>query len=429
MEMFVGVGPSRVRDLFAQARGQAPSIIFIDELDAIGRPRGAGGSGNDERDQTLNQLLVELDGFGSDSGVVCIAATNRIDVLDKALVRAGRFDRKITVQPPTREGRLQILKVHVRGKPLADDVDLEDLAYEMNGFTGAIIANVVNTACLAAAREGRDNICQANFDAAVEAEQLGKILPVYRGEENERRIARVHAGCAVATAILLRDVCKLNFATITPRETNMDGCVALKDFPEVERPNAMTRAIIQRHLRSCFVPQLAEEEHYGFDDLSAAAAPYTARAREIAAMMVTAAGMSFDGSQLNYVPTVDQYEVKDFLRTEAVEMLIRSTTPDKYYQSDIEAREMMEMEHRAARRFVRRQKAAIDAVTAALVEHKTVDWDMMSGILEEHAVPEPEFEEEIGKVWVSPEDRERLVPSTREMPDGAVPATNEWIET
>lgn len=429
VEMFVGVGAARVRDLFSQAKKQAPSIIFIDELDAIGRPRGAGGSGNDERDQTLNQLLVELDGFGSDSGVVCIAATNRIDVLDKALVRAGRFDRKITVQPPTREGRLQILKVHVRGKPLADDVDLEDLAYEMNGFTGAIIANVVNTACLAAAREGRDDICQANFDAAVEAEQLGKILPVYRGEENERRIARVHAGCAVATAILLRDVCKVNFATITPRETNMDGCVALKDFPEVERPNAMTRAIIQRHLRSCFVPQLAEEEHYGFDDLSAAAAPYTARAREIAAMMVTAAGMSFDGSQLNYVPTVDQYEVKDFLRTEAVEMLIRSTTPDKYYQSDIEAREMMEMEHRAARRFVRRQKAAIDAVTAALVEHKTVDWDMMSGILEEHAVPEPEFEEEIGKVWVSPEDRERLVPSTREMPEGAVPATNEWIET
>jgi hypothetical protein len=119
VEMFVGVGAARVRDLFAQAKKQAPSIIFIDELDAIGRPRGAGGSGNDERDQTLNQLLVELDGFGSDSGVVCIAATNRIDVLDKALVRAGRFDRKITVQPPTREGRLQILKVHVRDKPLA----------------------------------------------------------------------------------------------------------------------------------------------------------------------------------------------------------------------------------------------------------------------------------------------------------------------
>ena len=429
VEMFVGVGAARVRDLFSQAKKQAPSIIFIDELDAIGRPRGAGGSGNDERDQTLNQLLVELDGFGSDSGVVCIAATNRIDVLDKALVRAGRFDRKITVQPPTREGRLQILKVHVRDKPLADDVDLEDLAYEMNGFTGAIIANVVNTACLAAAREGRDDISQANFDQAVEAEQLGKILPVDRGEENERRIARVHAGCAVATAILLRDVCKLNFATITPRETNMDGCVALKDFPEVERPNAMTRAIIQRHLRSCFVPQLAEEEHYGFDNLTAAAAPYTARAREIAAMMVTSAGMSFEGSQLNYVPAVDQYEVKDFLRTEAVEMLIRSTTVDRYYRSDIEAREMMEMEHRAARRFVRRQKAAIDAVTDALVEHKTVDWDKMQTILETHAVPEPEFEEEIGKLWVSPEDRDRLEPSTSEPREGAVPATNEWIET
>ena len=234
VEMFVGVGAARVRDLFSQAKKQAPSIIFIDELDAIGRPRGAGGSGNDERDQTLNQLLVELDGFGSDSGVVCIAATNRIDVLDKALVRAGRFDRKITVQPPTREGRLQILKVHVRGKPLADDVDLEDLAYEMNGFTGAIIANVVNTACLAAAREGRDDICQANFDAAVEAEQLGKTLPVNRGEANDRRLARRHA---VATELLMKDVCKLNFVSSFRAGRTWMGACRSRIF-EVERPGA-----------------------------------------------------------------------------------------------------------------------------------------------------------------------------------------------
>ena len=425
VEMFVGVGAARVRDLFAQAKKQAPSIIFIDELDAIGRPRGAGGSGNDERDQTLNQLLVELDGFGSDSKVVCIAATNRIDVLDKALVRAGRFDRKITVQLPTREGRLQILKVHVREKPLAPDVDLLDLAAEMNGFSGAIIANVVNNACLAAAREGRENICQANFDAAVEAEQLGKTLPVNRGEANDRRLARVHAACAVATELLMKDACKLNFVSIIPRETNLDGCVSLKDFPEVERPGAMTRAILTRHTRACFVPQLAEEEHYGFDDVSFAAAPYTARAREIATMMVTSAGMAREGSRLNYVPATDQFMIADFLRSDVVEFLLRSTTADRYFESDREARAMLQEEHAAARRFVKRQKAAIDAVADALFEKKSLDGEAVAAILRDHAAPEPEDESGV----LSPEMRDRLEPWTEPMPEGSVPATNEWIET
>ena len=427
VEMFVGVGAARVRDLFAQAKKQAPSIIFIDELDAIGRPRGAGGSGNDERDQTLNQLLVELDGFGSDAGVVVIAATNRIDVLDKALVRAGRFDRKITVQPPTREGRLQILKVHVRDKPLNPDVDLADLAAEMNGFTGAIIANVVNSACLAAAREGRDDVCAANFDAAVEAETLGKTLPIDRGEANDRRLARVHAACAVATAILMRDVCRLNFVSIVPRETNRDGCVSLKDFPEVERPNAMTRSILTRHTRVCFVPQIAEEEFYGFDDLSFAAAPYTARAREIATMMVSAGGMGATlDSRSNYVPTTDQFMIADFLRSDVVEMMLRSTTVEAYFETDREARVMLQKQHALARGFVKRQKAAIDALTDALYEKRSVDDEAVRAILKQHAVPEPEDED---SKFVSPENRDRLEPWAGEMPEGSVPATNEWIET
>ena len=427
VEMFVGVGAARVRDLFAQAKKQAPSIIFIDELDAIGRPRGAGGSGNDERDQTLNQLLVELDGFGSDAGVVVIAATNRIDVLDKALTRAGRFDRKITVQPPTREGRLQILKVHVRDKPLCADVDLADLAAEMNGFTGAIIANVVNAACLAAAREGRDDVCAANFDAAVEAETLGKTLPIDRGEANDRRLARVHAACAVATAILMRDVCRLNFVSIVPRETNLDGCVSLKDFPEVERPNAMTRSILTRHTRTCFVPQLAEEEHYGFDDLSFAAAPYTARAREVATMMVSAAGMGSSAeSRSNFVPTTDQFMIADFLRSDVVEMMLRSTTVEAYFESDREARVMLQQQHAAARAFVKRQARAIDALTDELYQKKSVDDKAVEAILRQHAVPEPEDEEGL---FISPEDRDRLKPWAEEMPEGSVPATNEWIET
>jgi ATP-dependent Zn protease len=372
-------------------------------------------------------LLVELDGFGSDAGVVCVAATNRVDVLDKALVRPGRFDRKITVQVPTREGRLQILKVHVRDKPLNEDVDLYDLAAEMNGFTGAIIANVVNAACLSAAREGRDDVCAANFDAAVEAETLGKTLPIDRGEGNDRRLARVHASCAVATALLMKDACKLNFVSIVPRETNMDGCVSLKDFPEVERPNAMTRSILIRHTRTCFVPQLAEEEHYGFDDVSFAAAPYTARAREVATMMVVSGGMAGSGSRLNYVPATDQFMIADFLRSDVVEMLLRSTTVESYFESDREARVMLQEQHAAARRFVKRQKAAIDALTDVLYEKKSVDDKEVDEILKAHAVPEPSEGSEDG--FASPETRERLEPWTGIMPEGSVPATNEWIET
>jgi ATP-dependent Zn protease len=226
----------------------------------------------------------------------------------------------------------------------------------------------------------------------------------------------------------MHDVCKINFTTITPRETNMDGCVSLKDFPEVDRPGLGIRGVMSRQVRVCYAPQIAEEEEYGFDDLSFAAAPYTARAREIVALMVQASGMAKEGSTLNIVPATDAFSVVDFLRRDVVEFLMRHTTVDKYFASDREAREMLEMEHRAARRFVQRQKAAIDALTEALVEHKTVDLEMMEKIMAEHAVEEPKEEEEI-MPYYSPEDRERLVPWEGEMPKDSVPATNEWIET
>ena len=209
----------------------------------------------------------------------------------------------------------------------------------------------------------------ANFDAAVEAETLGKALPIDRGEANDRRLARVHAACAVATAILMRDVCRLNFVSIVPRETNLDGCVSLKDFPEVERPNAMTRSILTRHTRVCFVPQLAEEEHYGFDDLSFAAAHYTARARGGDETMVSAAGMGAGAdARSNYVPATDQFMIADFLRSDVVEMLLRSTTAEAYFETDREARVMLQRQHAEARAFVKRQRAAIDALTEALYE-------------------------------------------------------------
>jgi len=224
-------------------------------------------------------VSVELDGFGSESRVVCIAATNRMDVLDKALIRPGRFDRKVTVQPPTAEGRLQIFKVHTRDKPLNADVDLEKLAYNTSGYTGALIANCVNNACLIAARQKREDLNMSNFFDAVENERLGKVVKMDRGEANDRRLARVHASAAVAIALLLPDAIRLNYCTIVPREQNQNGSVGTKDMAAVLRPNAITRSILSRHTRTCFVPQLAEEEHYGFDDTSLTAAPYTAGRR------------------------------------------------------------------------------------------------------------------------------------------------------
>ena len=190
VEMFVGVGAARVRDLFQQAKKQSPSIIFIDELDAVGRPRGGGGSGNDERDQTLNQLLVELDGFNSDTQIVCIAATNRVDVLDKALVRPGRFDRKIVIPKPDYTGRKEILQVHARGKPIDKDIDWNLLAGETEGFSGASLASVVNLAALQAAKGSRASVTMDDFQTALEAETLGKILPQGLGEENENAFFR-----------------------------------------------------------------------------------------------------------------------------------------------------------------------------------------------------------------------------------------------
>jgi cell division protease FtsH len=189
VEMFVGIGASRVRDLFQQARQAAPSVIFIDELDAVGRKRSMRISGNDERDQTLNQLLVELDGFNSRDAVVVLAATNRVDILDKALLRPGRFDRHITVSYPDRAGREAILKVHTRRTPLHEDVSLERLSRMTTGMSGADLANLVNEAALLAARNSFESLTHECFEHALARVQLGALRPLVMGEQDRRVIA------------------------------------------------------------------------------------------------------------------------------------------------------------------------------------------------------------------------------------------------
>ena len=386
VEMFVGVGAARVRDLFQQAKKQSPSIIFIDELDAVGRPRGGGGSGNDERDQTLNQLLVELDGFNSDTQIVCIAATNRVDVLDKALVRPGRFDRKIVIPKPDYTGRKEILQVHARGKPIDKDIDWNLLAGETEGFSGASLASVVNLAALQAAKGSRASVTMDDFQTALEAETLGKILPQGLGEENEKRLALIHSAAAVAYHLLCKDMVDLSFITIVARESNAEGQAAIAENPVALRPGAFTKGFMRRHLRSSLVPSVAEEIFYGFDNCTKVTAPYSGRAREIATFFVNNAAMSDENSEFGYVPTGHVIEVNDFLRSNREEYILPSTTLERYARADEETRRLMEAQYAAAKRFVVKQKAAIEALQAAVLEKKTIQAEEMKAIIDKHAV-------------------------------------------
>ena len=223
VEMFVGVGASRVRDLFEQAKAQAPAIIFVDEIDAVGRHRGAGlGGGHDEREQTLNQLLVEMDGFDVKTGVILIAATNRPDILDPALLRPGRFDRQIVVDRPDIKGRRAILEVHAKGKPLAKGVDLESLARSTPGFTGADLANTINEAALLAARHDKDVISMEELDEAVDRVIAGPERRSRVMTEMDKKVTAYHEGGHVVVGHALPNADPIHKVTIIPRGRSAD---------------------------------------------------------------------------------------------------------------------------------------------------------------------------------------------------------------
>merc|ERR1719463_117210 len=229
VEMFVGVGTSRVRDLFDQAKENAPCIIFIDEIDAIGRQRagggggGMGGGGNDEREQTLNQILTEMDGFQGNTGVIVIAATNRADVLDQALVRPGRFDRRVPVDLPDLKGRLSILKVHVRGKPLAPDLDLQIVAKRTTGFSGASLANLMNEAAIVAARNGKKEISYDEVDFAIDRQQVGMSKETGMSFPNRQRLVAYHEAGHALMGAMVPDYDLVTKVTIIPRTNGAGG--------------------------------------------------------------------------------------------------------------------------------------------------------------------------------------------------------------
>lgn len=302
VEMFVGVGASRVRDLFEDAKKNSPCIVFIDEIDAVARRRGTGmGGGHDEREQTLNQLLVEMDGFGVNEGIIVMAATNRVDILDPAILRPGRFDRKVSVGRPDVKGREEILKVHCKEKPLSDDVDLKRVAQTTSGFTGADLENLMNEAAIITAKEGRRFLCQADIDKAfikvgIGAEKRSKVI-----SEKDRKITAYHETGHAILFHVLPDVGPVHTVSIIPTGNGAGGYT----MPLPEKDEAyMTKGRMLQHIMVSLGGRIAEE--LVFDDITTGASQDIKQATSIARAMVTQYGMSEKVGMINYGSDEDE---------------------------------------------------------------------------------------------------------------------------
>ena len=288
VEMFVGVGASRVRDLFRQAREKAPCIIFIDEIDALAKSRANGFSSNDEREQTLNQLLVEMDGFDNDKGLIVLAATNRVDVLDPAILRPGRFDRQVPVEKPDVKGREEVLKIHAKNVKLDDDVDFTSVAHGTTGFAGADLANVVNEAALLAVRNGRKKVSMEDFNDAIDKVSIGLKKKSRKDNEKQMRLTSIHETGHALVGAFTPDHPPVNKITVVPRSRGVGGFTQYRE--EDEEKFCMTRKDMMNEVDVCLGGRAAEEIILG--DISTGASNDIARATAIIKDMITVYGMS-----------------------------------------------------------------------------------------------------------------------------------------
>jgi len=385
VEMFVGVGASRVRDLFDQAKRNSPCIVFVDEIDAVGRQRGAGlGGSHDEREQTLNQILVEMDGFDTDTKIIILAATNRPDILDPALLRPGRFDRRVVIDRPDRRGREAILQVHTRGKPLADDVDLEVLAKQTPGFTGADIENLVNEAAILAARANQSSITMTEFQEAVERVIAGPERRSRLISEEEKRIIAFHeAGHAIIQA-KLEHTDRVHKVTIIGRG-QMGGYTMT--LPEDDR-TLYSKAKFEDEMAGLLGGRAAEEIVFG--DVTTGAKSDLKRCTQIARAMVTEYGMTESMGQR----TFGQKEELIFLGREISEQ--RDYGEEIATQIDREIKLLVDRAYDRARQVLRTYREELGRVAQALIEEETIDADAFRALLGQDATQEEPEAEPVG---------------------------------
>jgi len=378
VEMFVGVGASRVRDLFKKAKENSPCIIFIDEIDAVGRQRGTGiGGGNDEREQTLNQLLTEMDGFEGNTGIIVIAATNRVDVLDAALLRPGRFDRQVTVNVPDVKGRLEILNVHARNKKLSDEISLEVIARRTPGFSGADLANLLNESAILTARRRKDSITLSEVDAAIDRVIAGMEGNILTDSKTKRLIAYHEVGHAIVGTLLSHHD-PVQKVTLIPR----GQAKGLTWFTPSEDQSLISRSQILARIMGALGGRAAEEVVFGYPEVTTGAGNDLQQVTSMARQMVTRFGMS------NIGPLALENQTSD-------PFLGRSMGSSSEYSEDIASRIDMQIRtiiqhcHNEAVQIIIENRVVIDKIVDILIEKETITGDEFRSIVSEYTlVPE-----------------------------------------
>lgn len=410
VEMFVGVGAARVRDMFEQAKKHAPCIIFIDEIDAVGRQRGAGlGGGNDEREQTLNQMLVEMDGFESNEGVILIAATNRPDVLDPALLRPGRFDRQVVVPNPDVTGREKILRVHMRKVPLASDVDPKTIARGTPGFSGADLANLVNEAALLAARIGKRVVAMAEFESAKDKVLMGAERRSLVMSDAEKEMTAYHEGGHAICSITLSECDPVHKATIIPRGRALGMVMSL---PEGDRYSVSKMKLLQQ-LIMAMGGRAAEELVFGPDKVSNGASGDIKMATDTARRMISEWGMSEKLGMVSYGDSGQEV----FLGYSMGQN--KSVSEDTAREIDNEVRAFIDHAYAEAKRILTERRNDLEALAKGLLEYETLSGDEIQQVLRGEKI--------IRKVVDEPmqDNRRASVPTAApkpELPPGALPA-------
>ncbi len=380
VEMFVGVGASRVRDLFKKAKENAPCIVFIDEIDAVGRQRGAGiGGGNDEREQTLNQLLTEMDGFEGNTGIIIVAATNRPDVLDSALLRPGRFDRQVTVDPPDIKGRLEVLKVHARNKKLATEISLDAIARRTPGFTGADLANLLNEAAILTARRRKDAITMLEIDDAVDRVVAGMEGTPLVDSKSKRLIGYHEIGHAII-GTLVKDHDPVQKVTLVPR----GQARGLPWFTPTDDQSLISRSQILARITGALGGRAAEDVIFGDAEVTTGAGNDLQQVTTMARQMVTRFGMSDLGPLSLESQSGEVFLGRDWMMKSEYSEEIAS-------RIDAQVRSIVEHCYDEARRIIRENREVVDRLVDLLIERETIDGEEFRRIVSEYTdIPEKE---------------------------------------